>query len=309
MNERAPVDPQLVAWSPAAPIRLAPEVVAIRAAVDGAGRRLLSVPDDRLEADWAWPGSSSRVDVRYGFFRLFELMEITRGSVASTLASNGVVQEPGARRGGASTVARWSLHGLLLPLGDAALDRDPGNGEWPIRETMGHVLNTQRFYSRFTAWWLTQAPEPAAPVPDALGTDVPEPAVEAAGSMDDVRAKLDDLVDLSMASLGALTEEQLAVPARWSGGEVTGGFRIGRWASHLREHTIQVEKTLVMLDRPIPEVERLIRMVFEAYGRLDETVFGLDSDLVAQSGAGAVLTSTAADVEQLIPSMVEAAEG
>ena len=309
MNERSPADAQLVAWSPAAPTRLAPEIVAIRAAVDGAGRRLLSVPDDRLEAEWQWPGSSSEVDVRYGFFRLYELMEGARGSVVAALASNGVVPAPGARRSAASTVARWSLHGLLLPLGDAALDRDPGNEEWPVRETMGHVLNTQRFYSRFTAWWLTQAPEPAAPVPDALGNDVPERSVEAAGSMDDVRAKLDDLVDLSMAYLGALTEEQLAVPARWSGGEVTVGFRMGRWASHLREHTVQVEKTLVMLDRPIPEVERLIRMVFEAYGRLEETVFGLDAADVASSGAGAVLTSTAADVEGLVPSMVEAAAG
>jgi hypothetical protein len=309
MHERAPADVQLVAWSPTAPIRPAPEIALLRAAVDGAGRRLLTVQDDRLETIWPWPGSSSEVDVRYGFFRLFELMELARGSVVAALASNGVAAASGARRGAASTVARWSLHGLLLPLGDAALDRDPGNGEWPIRETMGHVLNTQRFYSRFTAWWLTQAPTPAAAVPDALGNDVPERSVEAAGSMDDVRAKLDELLDLSMACLGGLSAEQLEVPARWSGGEVTVGFRVGRWASHLREHTIQVEKTLVMLDRPIPEVERLLRMYFEAYGRLEETVFGLDAEDVASSGAGDVLATTAEDVERLIPSIVEAAAG
>jgi DinB superfamily len=309
MNERSPADTQLVAWSPAATTRLSPEVLTIRTAIDSAGRRLLSVQDDRLEEPWPWPGSSSEVDVRYGFFRLFELMELARGSVVASLASNGVVSAPGARRGAASTVARWSLHGLLLPLGDAALDRDPGNGEWPIRETMGHVINTQRFYSRFTAWWLTQAPAPAAAVPDALGNDVPERLVEAAGSMDDVRAKLDTLLDLSMACLGGLDEAQLAVPARWSGGEVMVGFRVGRWASHLREHTIQVEKTLVMLDRPIPEVERLIRMVFEAYGRLEETVFGLDAEGVASSGAGSVLATTVDEVERLVPSIVEAAAG
>lgn len=296
-----------MAWSPAAPISLAPEVLAIRTAINDAGRRLLSVQDDRLEAIWPWPGSSSEVDIRYGFFRLYELMEDARGSVVAALASSGTVPAPGARRGAASTVARWSLHGLLLPLGDAALDRDPGNAEWPIRETMGHVINTQRFYSRFTAWWLTQAPTPAAPVPDELGNDVPERLVEAAGSMDDVRAKLDALLDLSMAYLGGLDEAQMNVPARWSGGEVTVGFRVGRWASHLREHTIQVEKTLVMLDRPIPEVERLIRMVFEAYGRLEETVFGLDEEDVRSSGAGAVLATTAEAVERLIPSMVESA--
>ena len=309
MNDHSPADAELVAWSPAAPIQLAPEVLTIRAAIDAAARRLLSVQDDRLEVPWPWPGSSSAVDVRYSFFRLFERMELARGSVVASLAAHGVGPAPGARLGAASTVARWSLHGLLLPLGDAGLDRDPGNAEWPIRETMGHVINFQRFYSRFTAWWLTQAPTPAAAVPDALGNDVPERLVEAAGSMDDVRAKLDALVDLSMAYLGGLDEAQLAVPARWSGGEVTVGFRIGRWASHLREHTIQVEKTLVMLDRPIPEVERLLRMVFEAYGRLEETVFGLDAEDVARSGAGSVLAATADDVERLVPSIVEAAAG
>jgi uncharacterized damage-inducible protein DinB len=309
MNDRTPVDPKTVEWSPGPMVELAPEVLALRTAVESAGRRLLAVPDDRLETAWSWPGSTSVVDVRYGYFRLLELFEASRGAATAALAGGGVRPATGAARGAASTVARWSLHGLLLPLGDAALDRDPGGNEWSIRETMGHVLTSQRFYSRFTLWWLTQAPTPAAIPSDELSADVPERDVEAAGSMDQVRAHLDELLDLSMACLGGLSEEQLAVPARWSGGEVTVGFRIGRWASHLREHTIQVEKTLVMLDRPIPEVERLIRMGFEAYGRLEETVFGLPADEVASSGAGAVLASTAAEVERLVPSIVEAAAG
>jgi DinB family protein len=313
MNERsptvAPVDPLTVAWSPGPMLELSPSIIALRAAVASAGRQLLAVQDDRLEARWPWPGSSSQVDVRYGFFRLFELLEAARGSALAALAANGVAPAAGGRQGAPSTVARWSLHGLLLPLGDAALDRDPGNGEWPIRETMGHVLTSQRFYSRFTLWWLTQAPTPAAIPSDELSADVPERDVEAAGSMERVRTHLDELLDLSMACLGGLDDSQLAAPARWSGGEVTVGFRIGRWASHIREHTIQVEKTLVMLDRPIPEVERLLRMVFEAYGRLEETVFGLDAADVAKSGAGEVLQATADDIERLVPSTVEAAVG
>jgi hypothetical protein len=314
MNERAPIDPLTIAWSPVPAVEIAPAVLALRAAVESAGRRLLAVPEDRLEAAWAWPGSSAEVDVRYGFFRLFELLEEARGATLAALAANGVAPAAGARRGSASTVARWSLHGLLLPLGDAALDRDPGNGEWPIRETMGHVLTSQRFYSRFTLWWLTQAPSPAAFVPDELSADVPERNVEAAGSMDEVRARLDELLDLSMACLAGLDESQLLVPARWSGGESTVGFRIGRWASHLREHTIQVEKTLVMLDRPTPEVERLTRMVFEAYGRLEAPVFGLDAAAVGTSSDGRpsaadVLATTSSQIEALVPSVMEAAAG
>ena len=134
---------------------------------------------------------------------------------------------------------------------------------------------------------------------------MPESRDAAPGSMTDVVARLDALLDLAMARLGGLEETQLAVPARWSGGEVTVSFRIGRWASHIREHTIQVEKTLVMLDRPTTEVERLVRLIFEGYGRLEETVFGINA---ARAGpANSILAKTAKDVSELVPGIVAAA--
>jgi hypothetical protein len=73
----------------------------------------------------------------------------------------------------------------------------------------------------------------------------------------------------------------------------------------MREHTIQVEKTLVMLDRPTTEVERLVRLILEAYGRLEETVFGLDVAVAAP--ARPILAKTAADVQELAPGIVAAA--
>ena len=305
MNDRSPIDPQLVDWTPGPSLELAPEVLALRSAMESAGRRLLEVPDDRLETVWPWPGSTSEVDVRYGFYRLFELLEEAGGSVIASLVAAGVAAAEGGRRGSAATVARWSLHGLLLPLSDADLDRDPGGGEWTIRETLGHMLQSQQFYGSFTAWWLTQSPTPAAVPPVALTYTVPSEAEESAGSVADVRARLDALLDLAMARLGGLDEAQIAVPARWSGGEVTVGFRIGRWASHMREHTIQVEKTLVMLDRPTTEIERLVRMCFEAYGRLEEKVFGIDSARV-RSAAGD-LDRARDQVDALVPGVVAAA--
>jgi hypothetical protein len=74
------------------------------------------------------------------------------------------------------------------------------------------------------------------------------------------------------------------VPARWSGTAVTVGFRLNRWASHLREHTIQVEKTLVMLDDQPREVERLVRIIMAAYGRLEATGYGRAPEALARTG-------------------------
>lgn len=287
-------------------MNLLPEVGAARSAVEAAGRRLLGVPDDRLEAVWPWSGHASEVDVRYGLYRSFELLEAARASAAEALASAGTSPGPAARLGSAATVARWSLHGLLLPLDDADLDRDPGNREWTIRQTLGHMLQSQQFYARFTAWWLTQAPTPAAIPADALSDEVPSEIEESAGSMSEIRVRLDRLLDLAMERLGGLDAVQVAVPARWSGGEVTVGFRLGRWASHIREHTIQIEKTLVMLDRPTTEVERLIRLILEAYGRLEETVFGLEA--ADARPAAPVLLAAAAELSELVPGVVAAAE-
>jgi hypothetical protein len=307
MNDPEPIDAQTVAWTPGPALALAPEVGAARAALEDAGRALLAIPDDRLEAVWSWPGHTSEVDVRYGFYRAFERLEVARGAALAALAAAGVSRPDGARMGSAATIARWSLHGLLLPLGDGDLDRDPGNGEWPIRETLGHMLSSQRSYGRFTAWWLTQAPTPAAIPADALSDELPSREEEAAGGFADVRARLDALLDLGMARFGGLSAAQLAVPARWSGGEVTVGFRVGRWASHMREHTIQVEKTLVMLDRPTTEVERLVRLIFEAYGRLEETVFGIDA--ADARPAAPILSAAVADVTALVPGILGASEG
>jgi hypothetical protein len=95
-----------------------------------------------------------------------------------------------------------------------------------------------------------------------------------AGSIGDLRTRLDAILDLSAERLAGTPEERLAVATRWSGFAVTVGFRMGRWSSHLREHTIQIEKTLAMLGRAPTEPARLVRLALAAYGRAVAVVFG-----------------------------------
>jgi hypothetical protein len=82
-------------------------------------------------------------------------------------------------------------------------------------------------------------------------------------------------MDGAAERMASLDDLQLATPARWSGYAVDVGFRLGRMSSHLQEHTVQVDKTLVMLGRTPPEAHRLVRLVFRAYGRLEGVVYGL----------------------------------
>ena len=55
-------------------------------------------------------------------------------------------------------------------------------------------------------------------------------------------------------------------------------FRLGRYGSHIREHTVQVDKTLAMTGRQPTEVERICRLILGSYGRLEALFVGLTTE-------------------------------
>lgn len=145
---------------------------------------------------------------------------------------------------------------------------------------MGHVINGQRAYAWGSAWWLEQAIDASAPdrppsIPDHVYETLPDEATtEAAGTVEDLRVRLDDILDLSTERYAGLPDDRLELAARWAGFPVTIGFRFGRWSSHLREHTIQIEKTFAMVGHVPTEPARLVRNLLAAYGRAESVAFG-----------------------------------
>jgi hypothetical protein len=198
--------------------------------------------------------------------------------------------------------ARWAVHGVLAPLPAAAWDGDPGAGEWTVRRTIGHIVSGQRSYSWYNAWYLHQR----AIVGDAVyppdGTMPPEPSEDedGAGSPDAVLMRLDQVVDASIAANAGLDRTAMTVGARWSGLPVAIDFRLGRYGSHIREHTIQIDKTLDLLGRRPSEVERLIRLILSTYGQLEALFAGraaeaLERPLAEGPSAVTILSAASED--------------
>jgi hypothetical protein len=78
-------------------------------------------------------------------------------------------------------------------------------------------------------------------------------------------------------------------------------FRLGRYGSHIREHTIQIDKTLDLLGRRPSEVERLVRLILETYGQLEAEFAGRGAEALEQPLAGgpsavAILSAAVEDV-------------
>ena len=176
-----------------------------------------------------------------------------------------------------ATLARWDLIGVLAPLTASELDADPGDAQWTIRQTVAHAISVQHAYAVWTGWWRTQGIRPGETLPTAVPDDLGDPAydedVAGDGTPDEIRARLHRAQDEAAAGLIDMTTDELGLAARWSGLPVTVGFRQARWSSHLIEHTVQVDKTLMWLGRQPSEVERLVRLVAAAWGRLEATVW------------------------------------
>ncbi len=280
------MDDLLVRNTPGPTIPLNPAFTDARRSLAKAVADLLAIPDGAaLEREWPW--NDGEVELRYGFYRIYEQLETAAADARRVLTTTDPAPGPAVDPIAAATAARWDLYGILAGLSDEDLDRDPGGGEWAIRQTLGHVVNVQRAYAWLTAWWLGQRdqPELAMRIPDEVTAPLPDDDADMAGSLADIRARLDLIFETGAGRLAGLGAEDLAVPARWSGTAVTVGFRLNRWGSHLREHTIQVEKTLVMLDDQPSEVKRLVRIIMAAYGRLEAAGYGRGPQALALAGS------------------------
>lgn len=244
---------------------------------------LATLTDADMEREWGWRGDSE-IELRYAFYNVLEAFERAGIDAAKALRIDGTGRGRTAELIAPATAARWDLQGLLLQLPDAAWDAKPGGEEWTVRETMGHIIAGQRGYAAVTAWWQAQALPADVNLPKAINLPMARPnhiydalpseEEEASGTPAEVRARLDEVLDQSTERLAGLPADRLAFGTRWVGFALDIGFRLGRWSSHLREHTVQVEKTLFTLGHAPTEVDRLIRLILAEWGRAEAVVYG-----------------------------------
>ena len=295
-------DPLMQYTDDIAPRPIPEALLAARRDVMAAVRDLATLTDADMEKEWAWKGDSE-IELRYAFFNVLEAFERAGIDAAKALRIDGTGRGRTAELIAPATAAKWDLQGLLLQLPDAAWDAKPGGEEWTIRETMGHIIASQRGYAAVTAWWQSQAlpvsPDLPTARPGHIYDVLPSDEEEGSGTPAEVHARLDEVLDQSTERLAGMPADRLAFGTRWVGFALDIGFRLGRWSSHYREHTVQVEKTLVMLGHTPTEVDRLIRLILAEWGRAEAAVYGSADKAEAVAVLAAAATAarkTAAEV-------------
>ena len=67
-----------------------------------------------------------------------------------------------------------------------------------------------------------------------------------------------------LRELGGIADSDIDAPAWFWDGAMPVRFRLHRFEEHMRQHTIQLDKTLVGIGRPPTEAQRLVRNIYNA---------------------------------------------
>src|SRR5258708_30933717 len=115
--------------------------------------RMALVTDAQMALPWKWRGDGEVLEVRDAFHRSLE------AEYAQATAVRDVPLEETSSADLLAQRAAGDLCGLLAGLPDDVLGRQPAAGEWPLRETMRHVIETEAHFRIKTLWAIDRRAE------------------------------------------------------------------------------------------------------------------------------------------------------
>lgn len=252
----------------------APGPSAVRAssvtqAVEQLCRVMVRLPDEAMDRPWAW-----RMYDEEGL--RFALL-MTQHELRDLAVRLAAARDRGGSAPGESERIRAQYHeayrdltGLMHRVRDDELDREPAPEQWPLRQVIRHMIGALYGFSAVVQL-ATDAHARGEPLREpsdeefARAKAMPAPQERiASGDREDVANALFAAHRRALGAMGLVRDAQLERPALFWDGEMPLRFRLHRFEAHLRQHTIQVEKTLLGIGHPATEAERLVRLVHVA---------------------------------------------
>ena len=250
-------------------------------AVDMYAALTVDLSETQLNLDWAW-GDYDSEGIRFSMFRTFEELRGWAVRLVEVRQQSGpAITEAQTILGGFHRAYR-RLKTVLVGRDPGLLTKSPAPGEWPIRQTLSHLYNAEMNFYVVVSYGLGRIEDPALPVapPDdfwdeKIGMTEPEfeaflsrPAEALLEALEILHGRvLLDFAEIPSAALrfGAKFWETELMPLR---------FRLHRFESHMRQHTVQIEKALVQLGQGPGEARRLLFLIYDALADVEAAGLG-----------------------------------
>jgi len=241
--------------------------------------------------------------LRFALLTAHHLLRETTATVAAARLGAGKPFTEAQRILAQVHEAYRDLTGALAGMSDAEMDAAPPDEQWPLREVLKHMLGAEKGFLAAieVALECVRSGVPSEPNESAWKAKR-QPAEDPAGSRADALNALFRSHVAILRALDDVADTELATPSWfWEDKGYSIRFRMHRFEEHMRQHTIQVDKTLVALGHPLTEAERLVRNVYVALAGL-ESVGGAGVGRELIDGCAAAIDAIAAEVERVLRS-------
>jgi DinB family protein len=252
----------------------------------------LTINDTDLEKAWMWKDYDE--GIRFAFFRVYEELRTLAACLRDSRIKHGpAFTETHLILGNYHSAFR-DLHAALLGIASPDFDRAPSENEWPLRKVLEHIIGADMgFFVLFKNGLKNHRQEGGklGKITDAFWeqtTGENEASLEALfmGPVENILSHHCNFHARILSELTDITGAELEKPAQfWESEPMLLRFRLYRFDSHMRQHTIQVDKTLTGLNFYPSEVKRLLRMIHAAWADADNVLIGASGfgkELVAQ---------------------------
>jgi hypothetical protein len=254
----------------------------LRLVVDRFSNLVVDLPDGELERPWVW-GSYDSEGIRFAFFRTYEQLRELAVKIRHARGLTGVPLSAGQIILGQYHSAYLDLQSLLLGVDPELEERPPAEGEWPPRRILAHIVGGDLgFYVaiKFALVRHHQNLDPVAEISDETWLELAmldEDHLDAVmkGPIAGLKNFHQDLHERILIEFADIRDGELGLLSRyWEKEPMALRFRLHRFDSHMRQHTIQLSKTLSALGFLPNEAKRLLRLINAALGEVEGELIG-----------------------------------
>ena len=245
-------------------------IATVTQAVEALVRKTIALSDDDMGSEWKW-GVYDEEGLR---FALLMAHHELRDLAVRLAAAREREPAQAARILAQYHQAYRDLSGLLASVRTDDLDRVSAEGEWPVREVCKHMLGAEYGFLAVTRLGLERAlarnaSEPSDEEWNAFRAPIASDRDKATASIatadiEGIRNAFAEIHIRVLRELRDITDDQIEAPAWFWDGAMPLRFRLHRFEEHLRQHTIQLDKTLLGIGRPPTEAHRLVRNIYNA---------------------------------------------
>ena len=235
-----------------------------------------------LEREWTWGDYSE--GVRFSFFRVYEELRTLAAQLGTLRAASGNPMTISQHILAQHHASFRDLKAVFLGVSDEAGVTAPAEGEWSLRDVLVHIIAAERTFFAINLDALkyvrTQGGTPPEMTDDAWdtfwsGDDFQN--MKDSAPVSTLMAYYVNLHSRVIKEFSGISDSELHTPVIfWESKAMPLEFRLHRFDAHLRQHTIQAEKTVLAVMGVPSEAKQLARIVYAALAEAEGVLFDMD---------------------------------